>query len=400
MSDRKVVDTLRVGPNDMAAIMAELDSAQSSVPTHSARFLKRWKFRGVVAVLSLIDEMGNRANFAVAPRDLSASGIGLLHGSFVHQKQRCQIGLRRLDGSVATINGVVRRCRHVHGRLHEIGIEFDERVSPTDFIAFDNEQVFQVERVELDKLSGTALIVTESIDEQRLFSHYFKGSGLELLFARDVDSAHGMLDENPTLIFIDAGLSDDSANGEAGGDAGGKSPEGVLQCPGLRLVQQLRDKGIAQPIILLTAEVGGVFREAAIKAGADEILVKPCPPELLHQAAAEYLESSALCESVSSLHFVVSSAKETGLDLELIQSYATGLREHARSMQSALDAGDRAALRSAALKIKGSAASFGFGPVGRAADEVLRVVTYNHDRQIAEAVSRLCELCERVRAVA
>ena len=85
MADRRVVDTLRVGPSDMSAIMAELDSAQTSSPAESARFLKRWKFRGVVAVLSLIDEMGNRANFAVAPRDLSASGIGVLHGAFASE---------------------------------------------------------------------------------------------------------------------------------------------------------------------------------------------------------------------------------------------------------------------------------------------------------------------------
>jgi len=380
MSDRKVVDTIRLSSTDVTAIMAELDGAGGGAsPSKPLRFLKRWKFRGSAAIVSVLDKANNRTNFVVQPRDLSASGIGVLHGAFIHPGTRCLVGLRRLDGTVATIPGKIVRCRHIRNRLHELGVQFDERVSPADFIAFDNEQVFQVERVELAKLSGTLLVVSDSQTDQQLLAHYFKSSGLDLIFAQDDGAAIGMIDEAPSLIFIDAQ---------------------VAQGKGIELVQQLRDRGAAQPIIVLTAEIDAAIRERALHAGADEILVKPCPPELFHQAAAEYLESSSERDAVSALHFVVSSAKQIGLELELVESFAKQLRDVAKSLEDAIEPEDKPAIRAAALRVKGSAANFGFAPIGRAADDVLRALSFNHPRETKDAATRLRDLCNRARAVA
>ena len=44
------------------------------------------------------------------------------HGQFVHAQTDCTIHLKTLDGKLVGARGRVVRCRHVVGRVHEIGV--------------------------------------------------------------------------------------------------------------------------------------------------------------------------------------------------------------------------------------------------------------------------------------
>jgi hypothetical protein len=63
--------------------------------------------------------------FIVAPIDLSDTGIGFLHGSFLYPGTRCAISLKADDGTLLTAAGKVVRCRMVRGHVHDVGVRFE-----------------------------------------------------------------------------------------------------------------------------------------------------------------------------------------------------------------------------------------------------------------------------------
>ncbi|MFO0840056.1 MAG: hypothetical protein U1D55_16235 [Phycisphaerae bacterium] len=77
---------------------------------------------------------GSTVKVVVAPRNLSASGMSMLHGGFVYPNTPCSVRLHRLDGGFETVNGSVTRCRVLAGRVHEIGVKFARPIEPEHFV--------------------------------------------------------------------------------------------------------------------------------------------------------------------------------------------------------------------------------------------------------------------------
>jgi len=379
MSDREVTKTLRLSEKDICQVMQDLDSSGGVRPIEAKRCYKRWNLRGTVAVLAIVDEHGNRRNYAVEPRDLSSSGMGALHGTFLHPGTLCTVGLRRLDGTAASIRAEVVRCRLIRSGVHELGVRFEERINPMEFIATDLEQSFQYERVDLDSLSGTVMLVVENRVEQRLLASHFSGSGLDFLYASRGEDACAMLTESPSLVFVDHAVEDWS---------------------GIELLRRLREAGAMTPIVLLSADRWRHVRETAIDAGADDVLMKPVSRELLWQATAEYLERRSGEGEDASVHYVVVSAAHVGVELALLEEYVEELSRLGGEIGAALDGMDTESLRKRALDLHGTANGFGFGAVGRRAEELLTALTKGEEEQVKLAGDLLRELCGRCRAVA
>ncbi len=380
MADRKIVQTLRQSAEELRAIDAELDAVTADSGASAKRHLKRWKFPAGVAIVSIADEHGNRTDFVVSPRNISGSGFGALHGGFLHPGMSCCVGLRRLDGSVAVIKGSIARCRHIKGNLHEIGIRFEESISPGKFMPFE-DQVFQREHVDLTELRGTVLVVVQSPVEQRLIAHHFKKSNLDILFAPDVLTAIGMLDEQPDIVIVDHAVGD---------------------WQGVEAIRELRENGITKPVLLQTVEKGRSLRDRAIEAGADEVLMKPCPPELLHQAVAEFIEMGSTGRSVgSSVHFVVSSAHETGVELDILEEFLRGLSALIDELSGAAKSEANELVKRRSLELRGTAESLGFLKLGESVDEVLQALACGQSgAEVEAAVDRLRGVATRCRAVA
>jgi len=68
---------------------------------------------------------GPDQEFLVHPRNISESGIGLLHEAYVYPETRCRVLLPATPDEIVEVSGTVVDCRHVHARLHEIGVHFD-----------------------------------------------------------------------------------------------------------------------------------------------------------------------------------------------------------------------------------------------------------------------------------
>jgi hypothetical protein len=65
--------------------------------------------------------------------------MSLLHGKFVYDGTLCVAGLKALDGQLVPVRGKVMWCRLIAGRIHEIGIQFEEPIDLDDFVPAGEE---------------------------------------------------------------------------------------------------------------------------------------------------------------------------------------------------------------------------------------------------------------------
>lgn len=72
--------------------------------------------------------------YKVRPLNISATGIAFLHGAFVYPGTECSVIARGKDGVPRQCTGHVVRCRMIQGRVHEIGMRFDEPIDISELV--------------------------------------------------------------------------------------------------------------------------------------------------------------------------------------------------------------------------------------------------------------------------
>lgn len=137
-------------PNSLGISQAVLDALLERLETTSrsqaavARGAVRVPFRRLSVAFTVLHSDGTAAHMTVACRNLSRGGVGILHAAYMHVGTSCQVHLPRSGRPDATVPGVVVRCRHVGGRVHEIGVKFHELIDPKDYVSATPEDVRRV----------------------------------------------------------------------------------------------------------------------------------------------------------------------------------------------------------------------------------------------------------------
>lgn len=72
--------------------------------------------------------------YKVRPLNISSTGVGFLHGAFVYPGTVCSLIARDLGGVPRQLTGHVVRCRLIQGRVHEVGVRFDEPIDLTELV--------------------------------------------------------------------------------------------------------------------------------------------------------------------------------------------------------------------------------------------------------------------------
>ena len=153
-----VTDTLRLPPKEIEQLLTEIDRSASGSGS-SRRRMRRRAMDGRKLVVAVIGVNGERKNIVAVGRNLSATGIGFLCGGFIHTDLRCVVALRSVDGKAHGIGGVIMRCNHIKGNLHDIGVRFDEAIKATDFMDMEDDDGFAIENVDPNELEGQLLVV-------------------------------------------------------------------------------------------------------------------------------------------------------------------------------------------------------------------------------------------------
>ncbi len=123
-------DLLRITPEEAIQILGRLEGETRQSPIPDRRGARRFNYQHVPRIVVHLQDgrYGLENYFIMVPRNISETGIGLLHGQFIYPQTVCTIHHKTLGGKLAGVKGRVVYCRHVLGRVHEVGVQFDEPV--------------------------------------------------------------------------------------------------------------------------------------------------------------------------------------------------------------------------------------------------------------------------------
>ena len=125
------VDTLRLSPAEYRSIVDDLER----LPNPGAKpAIRGQRYPYAPRQPLVLQVTGMSIRYLVRARNLSARGICVLHGSFLYPGTACTIALIARDKEQICAQGTVAHCRCVHGRIHEVGIQFRDEIMLGDFV--------------------------------------------------------------------------------------------------------------------------------------------------------------------------------------------------------------------------------------------------------------------------
>lgn len=375
MSDVRLTRTLRIPQRELDAMLDAAEQASAKRTGASKRQARRWKLRGSGVVLTLAGQAGTQTHYLVAPRNLSSSGIGVVHGGFVHIGSRCVVSLRTKTGRTRSLEGKIVKCRLMRASLHDVGIAFTEPINPLEFVDPSGEGKFNVEKVDAASLTGRVLVIDDDRAMQKLMAHYFRTTKLEATYASDAEAGLQCLVDEPDIVFVDLHLT--------GRD-------------GIEFIKEARAKHFIAPIILLTADTFPTIRARVLEAGGTEVLHKPIEQELVLQAIAEHVATTSGPANVGGL--IRSSLELAPASSELVIGYIDELRRNAETMANHIEQNDLDAIRRVIMNIRGTASGHGFEPITNIAADAMKSLdaTMSIEGSMPQLQS-LMGACHRVR---
>ena len=135
-------DTLRLNEQQIREMIELLDKRGAREAGVVKRFNRRFGYGASAAVIvELQQPTGDSLTYRVVAHDLSSTGVGFLHGVFVHSGVPCTVELIALDRERIRVPGTVVRCELVKGRVHFVGVRFDQSIDLSMFVCADDEPV-------------------------------------------------------------------------------------------------------------------------------------------------------------------------------------------------------------------------------------------------------------------
>jgi hypothetical protein len=124
-----VVDTLGLSRQAHDTLVAHYSRPAATPPDGRRTEARLPLSKQVVVLCQICDQHDSDLYFAVRPRDISPSGLGFLHGRFIHVGHECALTfiLSREYGLRTT--GTVAHCHHLQKQVHKVGIQFHEQVA-------------------------------------------------------------------------------------------------------------------------------------------------------------------------------------------------------------------------------------------------------------------------------
>ncbi|QDU72337.1 response regulator [Mucisphaera calidilacus] len=276
--EERFLDTLRLPAGSVEKILAKLKQRERMHAGSEQRRHTRQPLKDCGNVLmKLTHPGGSTAQCVVLPRDFSAGGISLLHGSFVHTGTRVHIGLFNTQGERHWIVGNVVRCSYFEARVHELGIKFDLPVPVHEFLraGADGESVRR-------ELLGKVLYVEPSVDFRELLRFQCQRMGVSMTTTDTGEEAITMAQE----IDFDAILTELD----------------LPDTPGELVIKKLSRLRPKPAIVAMTSEdskLGDI-----LPSGCDALVSKPINEGDLYQLMATFLpsverlnETDALCST-------------------------------------------------------------------------------------------------------
>ena len=136
-ADNKAVVAFRVSDKQIKAIRQQLERAalEGQKMVNMRRHRRLSYDRTPRFFVEMQHPGGTNVTYVVELRNISSTGVGFLHGAFAYDKAPCNVILRNLQNQWVRVPGSVARCRMIQGKIHEVGVKFDEPIEVSQFAA-------------------------------------------------------------------------------------------------------------------------------------------------------------------------------------------------------------------------------------------------------------------------
>lgn len=371
MLNERGENSLRLGERELKKLASILD--ESSTSDSKKREHVRWDFCEINAGLTVDHPGGSRQTLVIATRNLSRRGIGVLHSSYMYPGTRSEITFASGDGEPLRVTGEVTRCQHVSGRVHEIGIRFDEEISIRDVLGLDPMlEAYSLEQVEPGSLHGRVLIVAGSEFEQTMIIKMLEATQLDIQVAQEIERSCEKAKDGCDLVVCDSVL----ASGEAGVD----------------LVAALRSGGYDAPVIVIGTGSSASNRDDLRMVGANGFMSKPLDTKRVLQAVGEFLIADGDGGPI------YSSLSAGDAMLELVGAFLRELPGLALNIEKAMRADDLESALSSCRTLSGSGSPLGFEEISELAIRAERALTDSNSlRGGGSDLRALLIACRRVK---
>jgi CheY-like chemotaxis protein len=262
------LNSLGMTSKQLETILQRLDGNGGGRQDRRRKFV-RWTFRQPSLDLHIIQPGGSANTCRVACRNLSCGGMSVVHNAFIYPGSPCIAYLPRQDGGFNAVPGVIARCTHVTGMVHEVGIRFNNTISAGDYV--ENDPMagqFSLEVVEPEALSGTLLCIEDSQLDQKLIQHYLRGTSIRVRMADSAAQAAEGAREGCDIVLCSFTVGDQSAEA---------------------IIPAVREVLPKVPVIIVTADSSPQTTERIRRMPVSAFLAKPFTDAMLQRALGEFL---------------------------------------------------------------------------------------------------------------
>lgn len=359
-------------------LLDKLDQSELSRPRNPRRGTARVEYRVRDIPLSVNHPGGGVGRYIVLGRNLSTGGVSLLHAGYIHPGSECRLALTLPRGGAKTLIGTVVFCRLAAGKIHEVGVQFKDKIDLAEFAVPEAKRLSDdpESRACSAPIHGTALLIAASEAQKRLLTTRLRQSGLDVTA---VDNAGAGADQARLLPY--RVIVCDMALPEPGPEA---------------LLKRLRENGYTAPVVGAAAEEGPADAQRAADMGMNGCIQRPVNHDAMHRMLLRVIRESGGAEADAPIRS--SMAGETGAE-ELIEFFINHARQACAAITSAVSAGDAAAVRKECHGLKSIAGGYGFQSVGEAAKQALTALdaTMSIDESMPK-VQALLNVCSRLSA--
>lgn len=357
MADRSYIRTIGLSDHQREELLNRLDRrAQDEGKTAAARnrrLHQRWVFRQADIPMIVAHPGGGVSRLLVCGRNISTGGLAFMHGGYLHKGSRCRLALRQTDGDLRPMSAHVANCRLIEGALHEIGIAFDERIDPNEFIQ-NHSSMGDDESANVVPLAGHVLCVDSSVADLHLIQFLLSTCGLEVTTATNGVEGLEMADPNRFQVLL---------------------TELVLPAfSGLDLIKGVRETCQALPIIAMTADERVSIRDEALAGGANDVLIKPLDFKSLSKVLRKHLHAKVGSASGMPGGPLLSEKWSDARMQPLILEYLDLLQHHVEQLKNHVQSNSVQDVEQLCLAIKGSAGGYGYPSISLQAEALRKAV--------------------------
>jgi CheY-like chemotaxis protein len=365
-------NTIRMAGSDLQKLQAELDLNSRNEPSHK-RSHHRWPFRHASVKIEVEHPGGATSTLNYACRNISAGGISVLHSSFMHLGTKVIVFVPLPGGKTMPIPGVVARCRHYRGNVHEIGLRFTKAIEIREVLDLDPMAGrFTLEHVNPESLRGTLLHVEDSVMDRRLVRYFLKETSLNVIAVESPAEAMNRIGEGFDLILCDFSLP-----GMNGAD----------------FCLQLRAADVRTPLIMASADSGAETQGLVRSCQANAFLLKPFTREQLLRGIAEFLLVARATSDRSGMLYSTLSPDDP--HHPLVKDFVDEVHKLAKDVRAALEKNDQELVLRLMLQVKSSAAPMGFERLAQAADGGIQALRGKSGTDPKSAVRQFASACDR-----